>query len=52
MLKDNTVQYPLGLGGRDVVGMGITALVTRLDAVVKFSKSSEWHFVEREKLIY
>lgn len=28
------IQYPCGLSGKDVVGMGITALVARLDAVI------------------
>jgi hypothetical protein len=52
MPKDNALQYPLGLGGREVVGMGITVVVARLDPAVKFSNPSEWHFMEREKLIY
>lgn len=49
---DHTIQYPCGLSGEDVVGMGITALVARLDAVIKFAPQSELPFREREKSIY
>jgi hypothetical protein len=49
---DNIIQYPLGLGMGDLVGVGITAFVGRLDAVVKFSKPSEYDLMEREKLVY
>ena len=34
---------PLGLDGKDLVGTGSTAIVARLDAVVKFSRPSELH---------
>lgn len=46
------VQWPLGLGREDVVGAGITAIVARLNAVVKFCDPSDSHFLEREKLVY
>lgn len=49
---DHTIQYPCGLNRQDVVGMGITALVARLDAVIKFAPPSELPFLEREKHIY
>ncbi|MCJ1412918.1 hypothetical protein MMC19_007018 [Ptychographa xylographoides] len=48
----DVIQYPLGLGMRDLVGVGITAFVGRLDAVIKFSKPSECDLMEREKLVY
>jgi hypothetical protein len=53
-MQESVIQWPLGLDGKDVVGAGIkvTAIVARLDAVVKFSRPSESHFLEREKLIY
>jgi len=35
-----------------LVGAGITAIVARLDAVVKFFEPSKSHFLEREKLVY
>lgn len=35
-----------------MVGAGVTAIVARLDAVVKFFGPSESHFFERGKLIY
>ncbi|XTI82731.1 hypothetical protein V2W45_1464171 [Cenococcum geophilum] len=50
--KDNIIQYLPGLGGRDVVSIGIIALVIRLNAVIKFSKPSEWRLMDREKLVY
>ena len=51
-ITEDTVQYPCGLNGKDVVGMGITALVARLDAVIKFAPDTELPFMEREKCIY
>jgi len=51
-MQESTIQWPLGLDGRDIVGAGMTAIVARLDAVVKFSEPSKSHFFEREKLIY
>ncbi|TAQ88920.1 hypothetical protein B7494_g2756 [Chlorociboria aeruginascens] len=51
-MRELVIQWPLGLGGKDLVGAGITAIVARLDAVVKFSGPSELHFLEREKLVY
>ncbi|KAH6713812.1 spindle assembly checkpoint kinase [Leptodontidium sp. MPI-SDFR-AT-0119] len=44
-------EWPLGLDGNDVVGAGVTAIVARLDAVVKFCGPSESHFLEHEQLI-
>ncbi|KAG4441511.1 hypothetical protein IFR05_003038 [Cadophora sp. M221] len=49
---DNTIQYPLGISRQDVVGLGITALVARLDAVIKFARRTELPLLEREKSIY
>src|SRR5271155_3325696 len=49
---DHTIRYPCGLDGKDVVGMGITALVARLDAVIKFAPLTELPFIEREMCIY
>jgi hypothetical protein len=49
---DHTIQYPLGINRRDVVGLGITALVARLDAVIKFARRAELPLLEREKGIY
>jgi serine/threonine protein kinase len=51
-MQESVIQWPLGLDGKDIVGAGITAIVARLDAVVKFSGPSESHLFEREKLIY
>jgi len=52
MPKDNIIQYPPGLGGRDVVGIGIIALIAHLNAIIKFSKPLEWRLIDREKLVY
>ncbi|KAK0119364.1 hypothetical protein ONS95_010816 [Cadophora gregata] len=49
---DNSIQYPLGIKRQDVVGLGITALVARLDAVIKFGRRTELPLLEREKCIY
>jgi serine/threonine protein kinase len=49
---DHTIQYPLGINRQDVVGLGITALVARLDAVIKFARRTELPLLEREKGIY
>jgi serine/threonine protein kinase len=51
-IQESVIQWPLGLDGKDLVGAGITAIVARLDAVVKFFRPSELHFLEREKLVY
>jgi serine/threonine protein kinase len=51
-MQESVIQWPLGLDIKDLVGAGITAIVARLDAVVKFFGPSESHFLEREKLIY
>ena len=51
-MQESVIQWPLGLDGKDLVGVGISAIVARLDAVVKFFGPSELHFLEREKLIY
>ncbi|OBT68265.1 hypothetical protein VE03_02356 [Pseudogymnoascus sp. 23342-1-I1] len=49
---DQTIKYPYGLDGKDIVGMGITAVVARLDAVIKFAPASERPFMERERRVY
>jgi serine/threonine protein kinase len=49
---DYIVHYPCGLGLRDIVGMGNTALVGRLDAVVKFADQKELKALEIEKRVY
>jgi serine/threonine protein kinase len=49
---DYTIHYPYGLSLQDVVGRGITALVARLDAVMKFARPSELPLIAREKRIY
>ena len=46
------VHYPCGLGLKDIVGMGNTALVGRLDAVVKFADRKELKALEIEKRVY
>ena len=51
-MQESVIQWPLGLDVKDLVGAGVTAIVARLDAVVKFFGPSESHFLEREKLIY
>lgn len=51
-MQDSVIQWPLGLGSKDLVGAGITAVVARLDAVVKFCDSSQLPLLEREKLVY
>jgi serine/threonine protein kinase len=51
-MQESVIQWPLGLDVKDLVGAGITAIVARLDAVVKFFGPSESHLFEREKLIY
>jgi hypothetical protein len=52
MMQESVVQWPLGLDINDLVGAGVTAIVARLDAVIKFFGPSELRFFEREKLIY
>jgi len=52
MLKNNIIQYSPSLGGRDIVSIGIIALVAHLNTIVKFSKPLEWRLIDREKLIY
>ncbi|KAI9864833.1 MAG: hypothetical protein M1813_002603 [Trichoglossum hirsutum] len=49
---DYDVYYPYGLNGQDIVGYGITALVARLDAVIKFVRPSKLQFIERERRVY
>jgi serine/threonine protein kinase len=51
-MQESVIQWPLGLDRNDLVGAGVTAIVVRLDAVVKFFEPSRLHFFEREKLIY
>jgi hypothetical protein len=46
------VYYPCGLGLKDIVGIGNTALVSRLDAVVKFANQKELKALEIEKRVY
>jgi hypothetical protein len=46
------VHYPCGLGLKDIVEMGNTALVGRLDAVVKFANQKELKALEIEKRVY
>jgi hypothetical protein len=48
-MEESVIQWPLALDGRDMVGAGMTAIVARLDAIVKFSGPSRSHFFEREK---
>jgi hypothetical protein len=47
-----TVHYLYGLTGKDLVGMGITALVARLNAVIKFAKPTKLPLIKREKCVY
>ncbi|KAF9729857.1 serine threonine protein kinase [Paraphaeosphaeria minitans] len=52
---EDSVRYPCGLNGRDVVGAGITGIVARLDAVIKFvdsSKRLKHEMIERERRVY
>lgn len=51
-MPESVIQWPLGLSGKELVGAGTTAIVARLDAVVKFCRPSESHFLQREKLVY
>jgi serine/threonine protein kinase len=51
-MQESVIQWPLGLDVKDLAGAGVTAIVARLDAVVKFFAPSELRFFEREKLIY
>lgn len=51
-MPESLIQWPLGLNGGDIVGAGMTAIVARLDAVVKFYGPSDSQFFEREKLVY
>jgi serine/threonine protein kinase len=54
-LMEDSIRYPCGLDGRDVVGAGITGIVARLDAVIKFvgsSKRFKHEMIEREKRVY
>jgi serine/threonine protein kinase len=46
------VHWPYGFSSKDVVGMGNTALVARLDAVIKFVDPREQPFLDREMRIY
>lgn len=49
---DQAIKYPYGLDGKDIVGVGITAVVARLDAVVKFAAATERLYMERERRVY
>ncbi|KAF2245229.1 kinase-like protein [Trematosphaeria pertusa] len=51
-MQESVIQWPLGLDLKDLAGAGVTAIVARLDAVVKFFGPLESRFFEREKLIY
>jgi serine/threonine protein kinase len=46
------VHYPYSLSLKDIVGMGNTTLVGRLDAVVKFANQKELKALEIEKRVY
>lgn len=41
----------LGARGSDILRVGITAIVARIDAVVKFAQTIELSFMERDKPI-
>ncbi|ATY60205.1 spindle assembly checkpoint kinase [Cordyceps militaris] len=49
---DYVIQFPDGITSKDVLGMGTTALVARLDAVIKFCDSSQLPMLERERRVY
>jgi hypothetical protein len=51
-MYESVIQWPLGLDGKELVGAGNTAIVARLDAVIKFFPSQKIHMLKREKLIY
>ncbi|KAH8710112.1 kinase-like domain-containing protein [Phaeosphaeriaceae sp. PMI808] len=51
-MQESVIHWPLGLDIKDLVGAGVTAIVARLDAAVKFFGPSELRFFEREKLVY
>jgi hypothetical protein len=46
------VYYPCGLGLKDIVRIGNTALVGCLDAVVKFANQKKLKALEIEKRVY
>jgi serine/threonine protein kinase len=46
------IQWPYGFSSKDVVGMGNTAFVARLDAVIKFVNPPEQPFLDREVRVY
>jgi serine/threonine protein kinase len=48
----DTIQYPHGVDRRDILGAGTTAIVARLDAVIKFATAVERPFMDREKRVY
>lgn len=51
--KQYTIEYPYGLDGSDLVAAGSSAMVVRLDAVLKFgSNFTDPSFLETEKRIY
>ncbi len=50
--NEYVARYPCGLTGRDLVGMGITALVARLDAVIKWVRPDQLAYIERERRVY
>lgn len=52
LTRESNIQWPLGLDRKDLVAAGITAIVARLDAVVKFFHPSDSHYFEREKTVY
>lgn len=54
-LMGDTIQYPHGVYGKYIFGAGITAIVARLDAVIKFASSTSDRplmEMEREKRVY
>lgn len=51
----DTIQFPHGVDGKDILGAGITAIVARLDAVIKFTSTTSNRplmEMEREKRVY
>ena len=52
---EDSVRYPCGLNVQDVVGVGITGIVARLDALIKFvdsSKRLKLEMIKRERRVY
>ena len=47
-----TIEWPLGVDGKDRLGVGISATVARLDAVVKFVRPQNKPDIDREAQVY